>query len=48
MNASLMSFLLVLLVEAISVIASYLKDRLNRHMRDRDQEYGFDQGSEFA
>lgn len=43
MNPSLMSFLLVLLVEAITTIAVYLKDRLNRHMHQR----GFGQEPEY-
>jgi CHASE3 domain sensor protein len=36
MNQSVLSFLLVLLIESICAIVSYLKNRLMRHMM-RDQ-----------
>jgi|GEM_PF-6538449 len=47
MNPSLISFLLVLLVEGIAVIASYLKERLMRNM-DRSPDHGFDHEPDYA
>lgn len=46
MKQSALSFLLVLLTEAVCAVANYLKDRLMRHMH-RDQQ-GFNSDSEFA
>ena len=46
MNQSVLSFLLVLLIEAVCAVVSYLKDRLMRHMM-QDQQ-GFDSEQEFA
>ncbi|MGZ3846594.1 MAG: hypothetical protein ACXVBH_11095 [Flavisolibacter sp.] len=39
MKQALISFLLVLLVESISVIVDYLKNRLMRHMHERDHDH---------
>lgn len=36
MNPSFTSFLLVFLVEAVYAVVMYLKERLHRHMQDRD------------
>lgn len=49
MNQATRSFLLVLLIESIAAIATFLKRYLMRHM-ESDQQYGFshDQVSEFA
>ena len=48
MSQSLMSFLLALLVEGITAIASYVINRLMRHMQQRDQDFGFDPETEYA
>jgi hypothetical protein len=47
MNTSLMSFLLVLLIDGICSVAAYLKDRLMRHMQG-NHEYGFGHEPEYA
>jgi len=47
MNPSLISFLLVLLVEGIAVFAGYLKERLMRNM-DRSPDHGSDHESDYA
>lgn len=46
MNTSMMSFLLVLLIEGICAVAAYLKDRLMNHMQS-NHAFGFEQ-SEYA
>jgi hypothetical protein len=48
MNQPLMSFVLVLLIEVICAVASYLKDRLMRHMSQRDHGYDFCADTEYA
>lgn len=46
MKQSALSFLLVLAIEAVCAIATYLKERLMRNMHRDD--HGFDYGPEFA
>lgn len=46
MKQSVLSFLLVLLIEAVCAVASYLKNRLMQHLY-RDQKQ-FDPDPEFA
>jgi hypothetical protein len=46
MKQSVLSFLLVLAIEAVCAIASYLKNRLIHQMRRDQQDTGFE--SEFA
>lgn len=48
MNQPIKSFLLVLLIEGICALASYLTERLMRHMRERDHDYGFNHENEYA
>lgn len=50
MNSSLMSFLLVMLIEGICAVANYLKKRLMRHMHQRENNHGnaFDHDPDFA
>jgi len=42
MNPSLISFLLVLLIEGMCAVASYLKDRLMHYMHQRENNHGSD------
>lgn len=46
MNQPIKSFLLVLLIEGICALASYLTEQLMRHMRERD--HGFNHENEYA
>jgi hypothetical protein len=52
MTSTLISFMLLLFTELIFAIASYLKNRLMRHMHQRENEqshnFGYDPDSEFA
>lgn len=47
MNPSVISFLLVLLVEGIAVIASYLKERLMGNL-DRSSDHGNNRSHDYA
>lgn len=48
MQKPAISFLLILLIEAICALVTYLKNKLMRHIYGEGDDFGFDFRSDFA